>query len=758
MDGSVISRAYFDLSAWPGSAAQNHGMLGAWVRFESFGAAAAPDHVALVLSMSGRGGNFLGGIGIRQDGTLCGVAGYSIKGTTIPISLHTWYYVAVAWEYDSGTTLNHVQAWMSPIGGVFAKIMDENSYYGGADQRQPTQASVCDGVGTGGPYSWLGRVGGVSLCSIGSLADVSMPTNAVALPTTPTTWYCNPATGNDNNDGLSPATAWASISKINAEFRNGGIMGFAHGMAGGDALVIDGTTTSLDLGAAALEIKRQGAKVTLIGSEPIKAWREINRSWALSSGCVNTYETTDSGSSDLTGIVVWEDDKWMNHPTGSNFAAVKTSMESTAGSFYSDGTKIYLHPFDDTNPATDGKIYTRSRYRTANSSSGGSAILVEAPDVLIDAITPQAKIWKTCLARSTDNDPYNGYILQWDGGSGGSNKVSNLTFDYWSKHGEGRTCAVSNMFVTRENITYGQGSTYAGFGGQTGAVDYAQGTGVAGNGYLYKNCRQLKTSGLIGSTDGQVLSGHNSWVSHGSYAAFSSGAFEDCYFASGITEYASNNSISLLRSTVGGGVTNCTVIANQCVILNIPIAPDSGTSATMRNCILKMTGNITNVHLGYLYGTIVMEGCVVDFQGNPSGAGAAGLWGRKGPCSVTVRNTLILSDAVNRSLLFGFRASDTLVFANNAYANGASTVVFSYNDGSTISDRTLDQWQTLGKDANSFLTTPSAAIGTDYRPIQGSPLINAGVDLGPLTDFSGIQIFSPRNDIGVFQSVNASLP
>ncbi len=45
----------------------------------------------------------------------------------------------------------------------------------------------------------------------------------------------------------------------------------------------------------------------------------------------------------------------MNHPTGSTLSAVQSTLDSTPGSFWTDGTTMYAHPFGDTNPGGDGK-------------------------------------------------------------------------------------------------------------------------------------------------------------------------------------------------------------------------------------------------------------------------------------------------------------------------------------------------------------------------------------------------------------------
>ncbi|MBW3609267.1 MAG: hypothetical protein KY463_13115, partial [Actinobacteria bacterium] len=60
-------------------------------------------------------------------------------------------------------------------------------------------------------------------------------------------------------------------------------------------------------------------------------------------------------------VVLWEDRKWMNHVRGSTFDAVAAALNSTPGSFWTDGVAMYFHPFGSTDPNADGKVYERSR-------------------------------------------------------------------------------------------------------------------------------------------------------------------------------------------------------------------------------------------------------------------------------------------------------------------------------------------------------------------------------------------------------------
>ena len=79
-------------------------------------------------------------------------------------------------------------------------------------------------------------------------------------------------------------------------------------------------------------------------------------SWVKTAGQTNIYETTDTENfSVLWEIAVgtpaslyWKSMIWLSHPIGANFAAVAASLDNTAGSFWTDGVKMYVHPFGNT--------------------------------------------------------------------------------------------------------------------------------------------------------------------------------------------------------------------------------------------------------------------------------------------------------------------------------------------------------------------------------------------------------------------------
>ncbi len=675
-------------------------------------------------------------------------------GYTVP--LRQWVEVRLTWEQVSGYWSYQGSILLRKAGDpTFTEIFTASS-----DVYTAVDTLVVGDYNLGAAPATDARLGMISTYQLGAWADRTwLVSDVIDPPAGPYHWYCNPATGSDNNDGTTAATAWASVAKINAESAGTGMFPSTAGLGNGDTLTIDGTAAPLDPGSLSLQLQTQALKVSFLGAEPFKPWATIGGAWTLAAGSTKTYQTTDNASTDLTGAVVWENDKWLNLEEGTSFAAVQAALDSTPGSFFCDGTNLYLHPFGDTVPGSDGKVYTRSRYRTGQYTSGASAILVQAPDVWID--DPSAGgglIRKTCLARSTDGDPYNGYCVQWDVGCGGNCEISNLTVDYFSKHGMGRTVSASNCQVTRVNITYGQGSPYVGYGGQTQDVDFCDvGTG---NSWAYVNCRSSVNTGVVGSAAGAITSAQPSWISHASASNnFTGGTWTNCQLCSVFTGLSGTvGPITITGTTFGGGTVSCTTNMDASRTTLEPLTLDTaGQTLTITNSILQISDSTTNYYFNdsQLTGNLVVRGSVVDLRGNLAAGG--GVWSKLNSAAVTFENVLFLSNpATNFVLLDNFSSTDTIVMDHNAYVTGpAGEVVQRYdNNGTTAASDTLAQWQALGFDANSFATA-NPLIAANDSPLPTSSLIDAGVNLGMLDDYTGV-VFPLRNDIGAYEYVPSS--
>jgi hypothetical protein len=607
-------------------------------------------------------------------------------------------------------------------------------------------------------------LGGAVLAGIGAVGEGTIPAGLLPPVEERHTWYLNPATGNDSNDGLTTTAAWRTLDKVNTEGAHAGFRSSPSYLTG-DTLVIDTSIAPLDLGASVLTLRTPGLTVQPAeGQEYImfEAARDVSAeqaTWARfdPDKFPNIWQTTDNGAADLASVVIWEEDKWLNHPAGAAFADVKANLNSTPGSFFSDGTTLYLHPFGSTDPNIDGKSYTRSRFRNDLSSPapgpGQSAVFILV-DEAVSMRLIGARVRKTALARSEDSDPILAYGIQiGHSRTGGEVVLSNCYLDYNSKHAFGTTVDGDNLLVTLENCRAEQCQPSG-----TPFVDFNGTFGKNGNRTIYKNCSSLAPLPMIGATAGTA--GGTAYISHDSGGGdqFTTIDFVGGIYNGNFSVGNSVTSLSLSGTTFGGNAggsgQGCkNVTATGCTITSLPMSAGSaGSTTTVRNCLLVFSrGQFVNSASALAQGAVVYEANTFDLRPHLSGdVMDFALFRRVGALDFTFRNNVFIVPFNKQfTLLDGGVSADTLIFGNNVYQLGSSGfVVKNFNDGNVTANRTLAQWQALGKDLGSQNANPQLDSG--YRPVGQSPAIDAGVELGPLSDFSG-RFFQSRRTIGALE-------
>ena len=604
-----------------------------------------------------------------------------------------------------------------------------------------------------------GRYGMPSVYTMGSWSDRLVAiSDVIDPPTGPFSWYVDPVSGSDTNDGLSTSTAWKTASKINAESSNCGLFPTTAGYANGDTLTIDTTSGNLILDSTtqSLWIQTRGLNVVqlgggLSGTGEIQAWKQIaNNSFSLTSGTTKVYQTTDTD----TSSVVWENDKWMNHPTGANLAAVQSTLESTPGSFWTDGTTMYLHPFGDTNPTTDGKVYTRSYYRNA----GDGALQISVPDTRMSGL----RVRKTCIAHKSTNDPGANYCFYGYGSHGGTNLYENCYGDYGSKHVFGFTDNDVNRQTTVNNCQAEQGSPYS---SQSTWVDYSSQSTTGTATTVYNNCVTNRTTGLIGSTTGNTdPSNSEAWLCHNNGSSnyqFATITFNNCTLNGKIDTFGAVYSLRFNGGTCSGGVPKSpdALFSQVRVSYGVLTCDQTGGATRVRNCIVTPGNLFSGGGEASAQGVVDYQGCLIDMRSTNSNTNDQCLFKRSGSLNLIWKNNLFIGSPTYRfGILNGNSLTVSPTFNNNAYIlNGTTSVAYNYNDGSTTSNRSLAQWLGLGFDSGSITPTLSTSIDSSYKPVPGSPLIRAGVNIGPLTDFAGKTVFNPRSDIGAYQFVPSTL-
>ena len=765
--GSVNYRGTINLSG----AASTCGMWGAWVRVKAFPPSGGYMSVLQLLNRSGT--NVVADFSINSNGILS-ASPYNYGGSPVTftgptITPNTWVWLAVAWQIQTGSNFPYgIRCLSMPLGGSSPTI------WGSADHLSALDTSFSNvnvGLQTGGTGPMV-RIGCPSLYSLASFSDIAYPGDIIPPVEQSNSWYVNTVTGSDNNDGATPATAWKTAAKINMESQYCGMLDSnAAGPGGGDVLTIDTSGGPLVIGASTLSFATQGLKVQPVSTQSyIQCQAEqilLNSAFTLTTGLSNTYQTSDT----QTNIVAWENDKWMWHVksasygaaaaitnpttgTTTNYASTGAALDAVAGSFYTDGTTLYIHPFGNTNPATDGKVYTRSIFRN------------QAPAVAFTAGNYRAigfYIRKTTLVDSSDND-FGAYCFQ-DGvlnGSGFSSSVEGGYFAYGDKHCFGSTGGVTGSTLLILNTECEQGHPYCLFGGQTPFVSYSGAT-TADNVHIYRGCTCLTRSGLIGSiagdpvgTGGDILLSHN----NGTGISYSSIILDDCNFASGSATMGIASNLNIIDQThLGQLFTGCPVTTiQQTTFPNQLVTMQSGAaSLSVQNCLIKPTFALTPAppYNGFLvFGTVSIQGCTFDLSGITGNSGSYFLQSviqRQGALNLTFRNNAyIVPTGENLPLLYNPSSSDTLTFDHNAYNLGSgTTLVRSFNNLSGTSSLTFAQWQALGQDCVNSSVGANLQLQAD-QPQSTSPLLDAGVDLGSVADVTGT-IYPHRNTIGAYQ-------
>lgn len=576
----------------------------------------------------------------------------------------------------------------------------------------------------------------------------------MALHVSAATYYVNPSTGSDSNDGLS-APGWQTVSKIN---------GFS--FSSGDTLVIDTSAAMLDMSATNLTLSTSGLTVKATNGQywACKLWQTLTNAHFSASGLpancysIGIYNPTGFGQSN---IVVWESEKWMYHPTGITWASVSNYVSTNAGSFWTDGGTIYLHPFGDSSPLTDGKVYTRSVSR--NTSGGASAINLNGSNMSFR----DCYAGKTCMASSLDNDDFGAYVIGTGGNFGGTSMISNCVAYYGSKHCIGLVQGANNSDVLIVDCIAEQATPYA---SQSCWVSF-MGTSSTNNVHHYLRCVTVNNTGLIGSTNGYPARNQPTWLSHtsgGAIKPFRALIFNDCYFPAGqITPDVATN-VLMTNCTIGGisSYLSDNLTIERCLFDRrmIAIYNTDNPVISSRNCIFKPYWNASesgNWVDSETQGAVSYINCTFDISGAtnffyPDTSLRLGLLNRTGPLTLTFSNNAYIVPqsplAWNYSMFENMTNTDTLHIGKNVYGLGPSNIVAYQFCGTNV---TFSQWQTIGFDGGSLKTSP-LLNATYYAPMRGSPVIGAGINVGPATDFTG-QLFSVRDDVGAMEFHGSTL-
>lgn len=590
-----------------------------------------------------------------------------------------------------------------------------------------------------------GRMGAPAVYSFeqDDFSDVTYPAE-ILEPETRFTWYCDPHTGDDNADGRSPQTAWKSAAKVVQESTFTGLLP-APSYAEGDTLIINTSGADLDLAGQSLELSTPGLTVKAAEGEEwikIKSWRSLPASVWQPTAEAKVYSTTDTQAS----VVLWEDDRFMHHVTGNTFDAVKGELKSRAGSFWTDGVRMYVHPFGSTDPRQDGKRYERSYLFPLSTAVRINASHTDIRDI---------HAGKTTLAEKNNNDPLGNSCLNY-GYAPGKARVSHCFLYYGSKHNFTIAEGLAGDDVLIEDVQCEQGSPYPPAGGQTLFVSFNHRPEDMGIVHRFVRCRSSKNTGVIGSAEGVMSQTYPVYFAHnlaqpGEPQQFSRLEFEDCDFGTGNIQGNAAKTVVLRGTTCGSLSFDTNIIAERCKFYGMNTA-FAGRLLTERNCIHVIGGELRR---NQIFGNVDIRACTLDARGVTNiqgGLPEAALFMRGGgPLSFTFKNNLVIMPVnVPQASVFSlFTHADSMAVDYNGYQMpAANSLHYNYAQAGGTSRLSFNQWRALGKDTHSFYGSDLAL--DDLRPGRLSPLIDAGEDLGPLEDYDG-NLFDVRNDMGAHE-------
>lgn len=723
----------------PNVNAVTNGFVGAWFRFKTFSSPNTVPFISLRNNLSA-GQNKAATVSINADGSLklaC-YQGVTTNSAAPLFQPNTWYYIGIGWHRVSGTTFD-IAAYYKTLGGSMTVAAQQL----GLNQISPQCAVQVGPEGSGN--SFAARIGGFGLYSLpAGLSDVTYDASLLEPVETRYTWYLDALGGSDNNSGM-PGSPWQTIEQFNVQSANAGLLDVNNGWSNGSTLEITNTFT---VGTNYFLVQTRGLtmqKAANVAYANIVPWTNLpNADFSLVPGLTKVYKTPSASSL----AVVWEDDKLENHANGTTLASVTNTLQTTAGTFWTDGTNTYVHPLGDTNPNSDGKVYTRS----INRAGGSLAVFrVRAFDVRMTGIYTS----KTILAALADASGGGGYGIQFDNASGGTSRVDNCYVYYGGKHGIGITDSSTNSYYEVFDNDVEQCSPWE----STAYVSFNDNATANNNRHYYLRNKCIKAFALVNSTNGangDAMISHN--ISGG--PQFSSLTFENCYFPQQRMSISVTSYAYITNSQVGGtvlglaasGVGATNYINNSTYDSDVPAVIQG--LVQIQNSIIRPQRALDAGWIGtygLLSGGLTAFDTTIDISNLASTSTQTNyIWNRNGALTFRVYNSIFITKpSTDCTLLGNATNTDSFFMTNNVYKLGTGSLVMtSFGDGGGVSNRTLGQWQGLGFDAGTVNQDP--CLSANYRPYAKTPCWNVGGKLGPLVDFSG-KLYQSRRTAGAYE-------
>ncbi len=749
IDSDANSDASYFLTNSAPTYTATSGVLTAWFNFNT-----VPTGPVTFMAIQHAAGNNVLRLRVSSIGEIVWLSNQNpFNGTNATlITFGEWYEFTIAWRRVSGNNFD-TRALLRATGAGSKTLINAWTNVS-INNTQMAVTMILNNAGAGNRLSC--RAGMFSVSDIAAIGDAStIDANVVDPPAGRPTWFVNPSTGNDTNTGVTISEAWQTAGKVNQESATHGLM-FATNYVLGPTLAIDTSAAVLDESATNLTLATRGLNVKATNAP---YWtnllcRTLTNSLFVAHALPNVYHQPVNNNAGFgqSNIVVWEDEKWMYHPAGGTFASISNYMVTNAGSFWTDGATNYLHPFGNSNPTSDGKVYTRS---VARSTDGfASAINLNAGDMNFR----DCYAGKTSMVRSTDNtDGLGAYVLASGGSFGGTSVIARCCLYYGAKHTLGLIADADDSDITIQRVTGEQGYPSV---SSSVLVSYMGGATKTNNTHRYLDCTVVHDIGQFGSTNGAVsvqavLYMHN----NGSGVQFREIIVSNCVVGGKVSVTVTTNAV--IRDSTLGGIVPYATLSNiiervRFTGVGLDLQGSGSSNTVVRNCVAYHTNLYqSGIWTGWnLKGpNLLLENLSLDFSGitDAASSGMRGVIHLIGPMQLAFRNNVVKMGLTTNSVFDNFSTNSTFTISNNVYQlGGATNIAANYTNSAGVATQpNLGQWQALGFDANS-VTNADVRFDSSFRLYGDSPARDFGVSQGVASDFTGA-LFPNRNDAGAME-------
>jgi hypothetical protein len=493
--------------------------------------------------------------------------------------------------------------------------------------------------------------------------------NANVFSLSAPTYYVNPATGDDANDGTTPSTAWQTWGRLVAAAQSGAIAGGAWVTPDGLPADISTIPTNADK-EAWYSAYLQGNRI-LTGShiylDTSKAPLQVTAPLTLPPGCeiasatgslatlrvnvpiptsevwvcpdpVNYPDVWESTGDHYfqSALYEWRGGGWAQLlPVGGDRESSLPQLEMNAGSFWTDSVgHLFTHTIDGGNPNADG--VSRQYVPEWAASLGGRFIEVTGGEAY--------------LIGGDGGFGYDPVTMEAQGAAGiGSGEwldTSIIDSCVWSRAGKHTFSAVGNLgngfAVFRNDVAQqGPGAVFVGYWSHF--VDYTSFSGVGSIMSIYDGCQTVDGWAYVNAPGGTDANPEYAGLiahSNDGTPAFSERLIENCYFRGALVLGGPETSLAILRdSTVSGALSSYTLtsVVERCK-LEYRLPTFMGSDATITDCTIVSGQYYGNP--AFIRGNVTFDHCTIDLM---QGWVWASSWWRQGPLNLVIRNSTILN-------------------------------------------------------------------------------------------------------------------